>query len=266
MYKEVYPGEKKMKSIKRELLGTKIDEISKETFILRLQKMLKAERCQYVCFIAAHALVTSVKDRRMRDTINGAAIASPDGMPLVWLGKAKGYDNMEKCSGPDMMGHILEDSEKMGYTQYFYGGTDESLEALRQNLSRKYPLLKILGMYSPPFRPLTQEEDERVINEINEKAPDFIWVGIGAPKQEFWIAEHANKINRGVMFGVGAAFDFHAGTLKRAPLWMQKHGLEWFYRLTREPGRLWKRYLVTNTLFVRYAITDLLRGKGQLER
>ena len=175
-------------------------------------------------------------------------------MPLAVAGRLAGAHCMAKCSGPDMMAKVLEMGVPLGYTHYFYGSKPETLACLKTQLEANYPGIRIVGMHSPPYRDLTEAEDQEIIQEINTLAPDFIWVGLGAPKQEIWMYNHRNAFNKGLMMGVGAAFDFHAGTLKRAPLWMQRSGLEWFYRLVKEPRRLWKRYFVTNTLFLYYLL------------
>lgn len=155
------------------------------------------------------------------------------------------------------MGEVFKTSAKKGYRHYFYGSKEETLEKLYQKLNENYPGIQIAGMYSPPFRPLTEEEDKAVIERINETKPDFVWVGLGAPKQERWMAAHQGEIN-GLMIGVGAGFDYYAENIKRAPMWMQKSNLEWLYRLIQDPKRLFKRYLVTNTKFIWNAI---IRGK-----
>lgn len=152
------------------------------------------------------------------------------------------------------MPEILRLSETEGYTHYFYGSTEQTLKFLEKNLREKYPKLKIAGTYSPPFRKLTKEEDRKVVERINAAKPDFIWVGLGAPKQERWMYEHRGRIN-GIMLGVGAAFDFHAGTSKRAPKWMQEFYLEWLYRLIQDPKRLLKRYMFSNMEFIWLILT-----------
>lgn len=163
-------------------------------------------------------------------------------------------------AGPDLMPEIFRLSEERGYRNYFYGSTQETLNALRKNLQIQYPRLNIVGMYSPPFRPLTEEEDRLAVGAINEARPDFIWIGLGAPKQEKWMADHEGKVC-GLMLGVGAGFDFHAGTVKRAPMWMQETCMEWLYRLGRDPKRLLPRYLDTNFSFIFYLLKERFSGK-----
>ena len=155
------------------------------------------------------------------------------------------------------MGEIFEISAKKGYRHYFYGSKEETLELLYQKLTNNYPGIQIAGMYSPPFRPLTEEEDKAIMERINETKPDFVWVGLGAPKQEKWMAAHQGCVD-GLMIGVGAGFDYHAGNIERAPEWMQKSNLEWVYRLLQDPKRLFGRYWHTNTKFIWNA---MIRGK-----
>ena len=180
-----------------------------------------------------------------------------NGGPLSTVGQKRGHKNMERTTGPSLMGEIFEISAKKGYRHYFYGSKEETLELLQKKLLEKYPEIQIAGMYSPPFRPLTEEEDKVIIERINETKPDFVWVGLGAPKQEKWMAAHQGKID-GLMLGVGAGFDYYAENIKRAPMWMQKHNLEWVYRLVQDPKRLFKRYWSTNTKFIWNA---MIRGK-----
>ena len=184
-------------------------------------------------------------------------MAIPDGGPLSTVGQKRGHKNMERTTGPSLMGEIFEISAKKEYRHYFYGSKEETLELLYQKLTSNYPGIQIAGMYSPPFRPMTEEEDKAIIERINETKPDFVWVGLGAPKQEKWMATHQGKID-GLMLGVGAGFDYYAENIKRAPMWMQKHNLEWVYRLAQDPKRLFKRYWSTNTKFIWNA---MIKGK-----
>jgi N-acetylglucosaminyldiphosphoundecaprenol N-acetyl-beta-D-mannosaminyltransferase len=184
-------------------------------------------------------------------------MAIPDGGPLSSVGKKRGYKDMQRTTGPSYMGEILKVSVEKGYRHYFYGSTEETLEKLYQALEREYPGIEIAGMYSPPFRPMTEEEDKVIVERINETKPDFIWIGLGAPKQERWMAAHQGKVV-GLMVGVGAGFDYFAGNISRAPGWMQKSNLEWLYRLMQDPKRLFNRYWHTNTRFIWNA---MVRGK-----
>lgn len=186
---------------------------------------------------------------------NSANLRIPDGRPLSLVAKLKGYKSAKRVAGPDLMQRIFEQSTLNNYKHYFYGSTPETLKALKENLLKKFPTIQIVGMFSPPFRELSSKEDKEIIEKINEANPDIIWVGLGAPKQEVWMNSHKNKV-KGLMIGVGAGFDYHAGKFKRAPKWMQNLSLEWLYRLFQEPKRLFKRYMKTNFRFIKLIIKN----------
>lgn len=240
------------------ILNSQIEITNIKQILSDIENLLKDKKQGYICFSNVHTVVHGYKDILFRIITNGALIAAPDGMPLVWVGRSKGNKKMQRCSGPDVMEELFRLSGKKGYTHYFYGASEETLIQLERNLKTSFPDLKIAGMYSPPFRELTGKEDFRIVEEINRIEPDFVWVGLGAPKQEKWMYEHSSRINNSILLGVGAAFNFHAGTVARAPTWMQKSGMEWLYRLCQEPQRLWKRYLVVNTLFILYFVREEL--------
>lgn len=210
-------------------------------------------RGQYITLTNVHTTVTAHEDSEYRNIQNEAFLALPDGRPIALALRLKGYKKARQVAGPDLMDKIWQMTENTNLTHYFYGGSQQTIDKLRGVLKEKYPNLKIAGMESPPFRPLSEDEDNEAIERINNANADFVWVGLGAPKQEIWMNNHKDKINA-LMLGVGAAFDFHAGTVKRAPKWMQRCYLEWFYRLIQDPKRLWKRYVVTNTKFIYYMI------------
>lgn len=231
------------------ILGVKIAAIDMEWLLSYIADHLKELSGDYITVANVHTTVTAWEDPTYCRIQNGGIMAIPDGGPLSSVGRKRGYTGMRRTTGPSLMEEVFKISPEKGYRHYFYGSTETVLAALRHNLEAKYPGIQIAGMYSPPFREMTPQEDGEIIREINVAAPDFVWIGLGAPKQEYWMAEHQGKI-KGIMIGVGAGFDYHAGTLKRAPQWMQDHNLEWLYRLLQEPGRLLKRYLVTNTKFI----------------
>lgn len=191
------------------------------------------------------------EDDNYRKIQNGGAMALPDGAPLSIYSRKHGFADAKRVTGPDLMLELLKESKDKGYRHFFYGATQETLEAMKRVIEQDYPNAQIAGMYAPPFRPLRPEEDEAVVGLINQEKPDFIWVGLGAPKQEQWMYEHRGRLC-GVSIGVGAGFDYLAGTIKRAPWLMQKLCLEWLYRLLQDPKRLWKRYVTTNIKFIRY--------------
>ena len=204
---------------------------------------------QYICFSNVHTTVMAHDDESYRDVLNHAAYAFPDGNPIAKQIAKSGYPEVERVAGPDFMDRMFFATANTDIKHYFYGSTEETIANLKIDLEQRYPGIQIAGMVSPPFRTLTPEEDEAAVKAINDSGASLIWIGLGAPKQEKWMAAHQNKVN-GVMLGVGAGFDFHAGTIKRAPLLIQKLGLEWLYRLLQNPKRLFKRYLVTNTKFL----------------
>ena len=236
------------------ILGVDIAVTNMKSVIHFLTKNLERLRGEYVCVSNVHTTVMAYNDPSYRVVQNNAAIAVPDGKPLSLICRVRGHRAAQRVAGPDLMPEILWVSEKEGYTHYFYGSTEHTLHSLEENLRKRYPKLNIVGVYSPPFRKLTREEDAAVIERINAAKPDFLWVGLGAPKQERWMYEHRGKIHA-IMLGVGAAFDFHAGTAKRAPKWMQEFYLEWLYRLIQDPRRLLRRYLRSNAQFIWLILT-----------
>lgn len=231
------------------ILGTNINVTNMEETVDYLTGNLDKLRGSYVCVSNVHTTVMAYRDGEYRMIQNQAAMALPDGKPLSIVSRKRGYTEARRVPGPDLMPEIFQLSEQSGYRHYFYGSTEDTLEKLEQNLQKQYPSLQIAGMYAPPFRPLTDAEDEEIIQRINDAKPDFVWVALGAPKQEKWMYAHQGKIN-GIMLGVGAAFDFIAGTVKRAPGWMQELCLEWLYRIIQDPVRLIPRYLNTNLTFL----------------
>ncbi|GFO59394.1 glycosyl transferase [Geomonas silvestris] len=240
------------------VLGAPIDALDWPATLSRLAGWAQGREGRYVCICNAHSVVTSRRDPRFARVVNEADMATPDGAPVAWLMRRLGEKGQERINGPDLMWHYFRLAARRAEPIYLYGGSPETLELLVKKLGEEFPELPIAGHYSPPFRKLAEEEDAAVIRAINASGARTVWVGLGCPKQERWMAEHRDKI-RAVLVGVGAAFDYHAGTVKRAPRWMQRSGFEWLHRLLNEPKRLWKRYLATNSLFLWYAACQLLR-------
>lgn len=209
----------------------------------------------YICVSNVHTVVMSHDDKKYRNIQNSGFMVLPDGKPLSVVSRIKGFRDAARVTGPDLMKRLFELSPERSYKHYFYGSTRETLDMLGKKLSESYPGIEVAGMYSPPFREMTEDEDRQVTLEINNSKPDFVWVGLGAPKQEIWMSGHRDKIN-GLMIGVGAGFDYFAGNIKRAPMWMQKLSLEWLYRLLQDPKRLWRRYLETNTRFIMLVLKE----------
>ncbi len=192
--------------------------------------------------------------------VNGAGLAVPDGMPVVWIGKLQGF-SVSRVYGPDLMLALCDKGRAGGVRHYFYGGTDDLLKTLEAALTARFPGLLVAGSWAPPFRPLTPEEERETAERINAARPDIVWIGIGTPKQDYWAARFRERLEAPVLIPVGAAFNFHAGTVRQAPRWMGRIGLEWLFRLLMEPGRLWKRYLIGNTRFVLLVSSQALRRK-----
>jgi N-acetylglucosaminyldiphosphoundecaprenol N-acetyl-beta-D-mannosaminyltransferase len=201
-----------------------------------------------VHFAAMHTFVEASRDEELRELLNDAELIAPDGMPMVWLGRRQGK-KVERFCGPDVMPAVLDRSRRMGFSHFFYGGTPDSVEDLVANLQEQFPGLNIAGVYSPPFRPLTLDETEAVVSQINASGADFVWVGLGSPKQDHWLASFRPLLKASVILAVGAAFDFQNGKIKRAPRWAQRSGAEWLFRLAAEPRRLFWRYAVGGMQF-----------------
>lgn len=239
------------------IMGVDIAAIDMDWLVNYLNRNVKSLSGDYICVSNVHTTVTAYEDQEYCKVQNGGIMAIPDGGPLSSVGQRRGFENMKRTTGPSLMGEIFRISAEKGYRHYFYGSTDETLEKLYAALLDAYPGIQIAGMYSPPFRPMTEDEDKAIVERINETKPDFVWVGLGAPKQEKWMAAHQGRVN-GLMVGVGAGFDYYAGNIERAPDWMQKRNLECVYRLLQDPKRLFGRYWHTNTKFIWNA---MIRGK-----
>lgn len=214
----------------------------------------------YVCFSTVHMVMESHYDPAYAAQVNGADLIIPDGMPVVWMQKFQGRRAAARVRANDLMIMLCSHAEKSGLKVGFYGGKPEVIDAIKERAAVDFPALQIVYAHSPPFRPLTDSEDAEITVEIDEAAPDILFVGLGCPKQETWMATHKDRLNC-VMLGVGASFDFYAGNVKESPAWLGKLGLEWLYRLTQEPQRLWRRYLILNPCFMWLAIMQLLKPK-----
>jgi N-acetylglucosaminyldiphosphoundecaprenol N-acetyl-beta-D-mannosaminyltransferase len=256
-----------IKMEKCNIIGVRINCINMGKTLIAIQDELKRKRSNYICVSNVHTTVMAYEDSYYRKIQNESFMSLPDGMPLSVICKKRGYKNTERVAGPDLMGEIFRISEEKEYTHYFYGSTEETLVKLKKKLTEKYPKLKIEGMYAPPFLESVREENPEIISNINRIGPDFLWVGLGAPKQEKWMYKQKGKINS-LMIGVGAGFDYYAGNIKRAPKWMQNLSLEWLHRLIQDPKRLLKRYFTTNFKFILYTrkyqvdIREGLKCKG----
>lgn len=240
------------------ILGVNIAAIDMDWLLKYLKKNVRSKdgnrlAGDYICVANVHTTVTAYDNHDYRSIQNGGLMAIPDGGPLSSIGKKRGYSSINRITGPSFMEEVFKISSQYGFRHFFYGSTPETIQRLNKVLENNYPQLQIAGLYSPAFKPLTEEEDRQIIMSMNDTHPDFIWVGLGAPKQERWMAAHQGIVN-GLMIGVGAGFDYYAGNISRAPEWMQKNNLEWVYRLIQDPKRLFARYLITNTKFIWHAV------------
>lgn len=231
------------------IMGVDIAVTDMEKTVQTIEEQLNDWRGKYICVANVHTTVTAHKDKAYLAVQQGAAMVLPDGGPLSKYSREQGYTEARRVTGPDLMRELLKISPEKKWRHYFYGSTPETLKILKEKIQERYPGAEIAGMYSPPFRALTPQEDAECVERINATHPDFVWVGLGAPKQEIWMAAHKDVV-QGLMIGVGAAFDYEADNIKRAPLWMQRHNLEWLYRLMQDPRRLFKRYLSTNLSYM----------------
>lgn len=226
-----------------DILGVRVSATTLLQALGTISSWIAAGKQRYVCVTGAHGIMESRQDATLRMIHNRAGLVTPDGMPLVWMSRLLGHPRTRRVYGPDLMRALTAMSAARGYRQFYYGGDVGVADELAAMLSRRYPGLDVAGTLCPPFRPLTPEEDAEVVARINAAKPDIVWVGLSTPKQEYWMARHVGLIDAPVLIGVGAAFDFLAGRKAQAPLWMQRSGLEWLFRLTQEPRRLFRRYL-----------------------
>jgi N-acetylglucosaminyldiphosphoundecaprenol N-acetyl-beta-D-mannosaminyltransferase len=232
------------------VLGVGLSVLNLASALDAIAAAVRERRKGYICVTGVHGVMEAQEDPQFKKILNDAFLCTPDGMPMVWAGKLAGHSEMRRVYGPDLMLDICAWSETSGAKHFFYGGADGVAELLAQKLQEKFPKLQVVGTYTPPFRALNEAEVKALQEKVSATCPDFFWVGLSTPKQEKFMAEFLPKLDVTLMLGVGAAFDFHSGRISQAPRWMQRSGLEWFYRLCSEPRRLWKRYLRNNPLFV----------------
>ncbi|MDQ3130585.1 MAG: WecB/TagA/CpsF family glycosyltransferase [Acidobacteriota bacterium] len=233
------------------------DVVTHESVIQKIAELVENGKGGYVCFSTVHMVMEGYDDPEYAEKVNAADLIVTDGMPLVWMQKLQGEKTASRVRGSDLMISLCRYAEKNGLSVGFYGGRQEIIDAVKERAAKEMPKLKIVYAFSPPFRSLNVEEDAIMTTEINRAAPDILFAGLGCPKQENWMWAHKDKLKT-VMLGVGAAFDFYAGNLKQSPEWMGKLGLEWLFRLTQEPKRLWKRYLILNPRFMWLAALQLI--------
>jgi N-acetylglucosaminyldiphosphoundecaprenol N-acetyl-beta-D-mannosaminyltransferase len=234
-----------------EILGVNVSAVDMPSACAEIGAWVSEKQRHYVCVTGVHGIMECQHDEELRQIHNASGMTVPDGMPTVWAGKFAGAKEMDRVYGPEMMLEICEQSVVAGWSSFFYGGAPGTAELLERELQRRFPGLKSAGTHTPPFRSLTAEEDEEVIEMIAASGADLVWVGLSTPKQERWMAAHIDRLKSPcVLLGVGAAFDVNAGLRADAPRWVKRSGLQWFHRLLQEPKRLWRRYLVNNPAFL----------------
>lgn len=248
-----------IEAVRTNVLGVGIHAVNLDSTVALIESAIFSRRRGYVCVTNVHAVMEAQASDYYKDVLNHSFLTVPDGRPSVWIGRFRGHSQMDQVGGPDLMLRVCEMSSRKGFTQFFYGGKPGVAEELRDDMCRRYPALKVAGTYSPPFRPLTEEEKGELSTRFALLKPDVTWIGLGAPKQEFFMAQYLERLDTTIMVGVGGAFDMHTGRTKDAPPWVKRAGFAWLHRLAQEPRRLWKRYLTTNSRFI-LAITLQLLG------
>jgi N-acetylglucosaminyldiphosphoundecaprenol N-acetyl-beta-D-mannosaminyltransferase len=233
-----------------DVLGVRISCLTLESSVAQVASWVAGGEHHYVCVTGVHGVMESQRDAELKRIHNASGMTTPDGMPMVWCAHLTGQRYVSRVYGPDLMLAVLSRASGEGWGSFFYGGGPGTAEQLAWRLKDRFPDLIVAGTFTPPFRDLTPEEDLDVVERINSSGAHLVWVGLGTPKQERWMASNVHRLQANALFGVGAAFDIHAGTLAQAPAWMRRSGLEWSYRLAREPRRLWRRYLRNNPAFV----------------
>lgn len=234
------------------VLGSKVSLINTKETVDQMEAWIgePAKLCRRVIVSGFHGLWLAHQNEQLKEVFNSAELWAPDGIAPVWFAQLKGHRGIARATGADIMAEFLRRADRKGYRSYFYGDTEKTLGALRSRVEQDYPNHVVAGMFSPPFRQLTPEEDEAIIHQINDAKPDVLWVGLGLPKQERWIHERMDRLKVPVAIGVGAAFAFIAGTVERCPEWIGRMGMEWAYRFTREPRKLWRRDLLDGPRFL----------------
>jgi len=248
-----------------QILGIDVDAIDMDRAIAHIADLLEASlagrRKGYICVAGVHGVMEAQRDARLREIYSGSAMTIPDGMPLVWVGRLQGHTAMRRVTGPDLMAEVFARKELAGATHFLYGGQEGVADELRDKLLQRFPSAKIVGTFTPPFRDLTELEEEQVAARIGALKPDIVWVGISTPRQEQFMARYLHRFDTTLMFGVGAAFDYHTGRIRDCAGWIKRAGLQWLHRLLQDPRRLWRRYLRNNPAFLWLVALQLLGRK-----
>ncbi len=233
-----------------DILGVRISALNMGLAVDTIESWIENDEHQYVCICTVHTIMECQRSASLRQTVNAAGLRTPDGMPLVWLSRRAGHDHVSRVYGPDLMLELCQRSGTTGHRHFFYGGGPGVAERLVDRLTEQSPDLEVAGIHTPGMLANGELEARKTIDKINASRPDIVWVGLGAPKQDWWVANHRSLLDAPVLIAVGAAFDFHSGAIKQAPGWMQRNGLEWLFRLSQDPRRLWRRYILDNSRFV----------------
>jgi N-acetylglucosaminyldiphosphoundecaprenol N-acetyl-beta-D-mannosaminyltransferase len=248
------------------LSGMRIDMVQIPQVVRIMQQWIEENKHgNYIVVSNAYDTIMNCKKEELLRAANNSSLTVPDGFSLVLFGRMRGYALQKRVYGPDLTLAFLEEAQDKGYSNFFYGSTEGTLQVLKKNLKKRFPGINIAGSYSPPFRELSIEEEKNIADDINRLRPDVIWVGLGTPKQQLWMQRFKGVLNVPVMVGVGAAFDFLSGTKQQAPRFIRDNGFEWLFRLLSEPKRLWKRYLIGNVEFVGLVVLDIIK-KNLLKR
>lgn len=243
------------------VLGVGVHAVNMDIAVQTIAAAVAAHRKGYVCATGVHGIMEAQRHSGMLMALTNAFLIVPDGMPTVWMGHLQGLASMDRVFGPDLMLAVIGHPLMEGRSHFLYGGQAGVAEALQTTLTGLFPKGRFIGTYTPPFRSLDRAEQSELLDLVNGLRPDIVWVGLSTPKQEYFMAEFLPRFNTTLMIGVGAAFDFHTGRIRDSPTWVKRYGLQWFHRLCQEPGRLWKRYLINNPLFLLYAALQLSRLK-----
>ncbi len=233
-----------------DVLGVQVSAIDLARAVDLAERWIAAGRAGYICMTGVHGVMEAKREPEFRGILNGAALNAPDGMPMTWVGRMQGLREMDRVFGPEFMAAMCRRSVEQGYRNFLYGGKPGVAELLRANFERRFPGLQVVGTYTPPFRALTETEEEEICARVRAARPHIVWVGLSTPKQERFMARYAQRLGAPLLAGVGAAFDYHAGLIRDCPQWVKRAGLQWAHRLMQDPRRLWRRYLRNNPVFL----------------
>jgi N-acetylglucosaminyldiphosphoundecaprenol N-acetyl-beta-D-mannosaminyltransferase len=246
--------------IQIDVLGVGVHAVSLKRSVRMIEAAVRSQSRGFVCVTGVHGVMEAQRDVRFRAILNSSLLTTPDGMPMVWIGRLQGHRRVRRVFGPDLMRLVCSRSVPREITHFLYGGAEGVAEELKERMQASFPGIRIVGTHTPPFRPLSNEEERQLAATIARLKPDIMWIGLSTPKQERFMAEHVHKLATTLMIGVGAAFDYHTGRAQDAPAWVKLSGMQWLHRLSQDPKRLWKRYLINNPLFISKIAWQFLRG------